>query len=166
MMKIIENFIDIKDCKSIIDFIDFKDMNNELIIASDKRKIFNKKEDVFVADIIKKYLPKIKKEWGTVQDLKPHIVWCVKYENTIDLPLHTDIITEECNNDYLSIVVYLNDDYMGGEIVYPRLDKALHPLAGTAIIMDLHDKTYEHSVNAVTNGVKYIMPICVYLLKD
>jgi hypothetical protein len=161
-MKIIENFIDLEDCKSIIDFLDFKDVNNELIIASDGRKIFKNKENLLMIDILNKYLPKIKQAWEIVENIKPHIVWFVKYENTMDLPLHTDIITEECNNDYLSIVFYLNDEYEGGEITFPRLNKDLHPNLGTAIIMDLHDKTYEHSVKSVISGIKYIVAICIY----
>jgi hypothetical protein len=163
-MKIIENFIDLEDCKSIIDFINIKDTENKLIIASDGRKIFNNKENPFMVKIIEKYLPKIKESWGITEDIKSHIVWCVKYKNTKELPLHNDIITEECNNDYLSAVIYLNDDYVGGEIVYPNLNKQIHPNTGTAIIMEIKNNFYQHSVNPVTKGYKYIIPICFYKL--
>ena len=162
-MKIIENFITSTDCTNLINFIEEKDKNKELIIAEDGRKIFNK-NDFLISKIIEKSISKIKKIYNMDFDIKEHIVWLVKYQNTKNLPLHTDIITEECKKDYLSSVIYLNNNYTGGEIVYPNLNKIIHPFKKSAIIMDIHDKMYEHSVNSVTNGIKYIMPICFYKL--
>ena len=56
-------------------------------------------------------------------------------------------------------VVYLNNDFDGGEIVYPRLQKSFKPNPGTLIIHDSHEP---HSVNTITNGDRYMLTTFVF----
>ena len=58
----------------------------------------------------------------------------------------------------ISAVVYLNDDYDGGEIEFTRHDLVVKPLAGDIIIFP-SNFVYEHSSLEVFSGVKYSVVI-------
>lgn len=52
------------------------------------------------------------------------------------------------------LVLYLNDDYEGGEIYYPKFNIAIKPEAGSLVI---HPGTiqYSHGVSPVISGTRY-----------
>jgi hypothetical protein len=51
-------------------------------------------------------------------------------------------------------VIYLNNDYLGGEIYYPDLDIVHKPDPGSML---LHAGNIDHGVYKVEEGIKYIM---------
>jgi hypothetical protein len=56
-----------------------------------------------------------------------------------------------------SSLVYLNDDFEGGEIFFPRVDLTLKPVAGMLVLFS-SGAEHEHGVKAVTAGQRYTMP--------
>jgi predicted 2-oxoglutarate/Fe(II)-dependent dioxygenase YbiX len=54
----------------------------------------------------------------------------------------------------LSVVYFLNDDFTGGELVFPALDLVIKPEAGTLVCFP-SDHHYIHGVNSVTEGHRY-----------
>jgi hypothetical protein len=56
-----------------------------------------------------------------------------------------------------SSLVYLNNDYEGGEIFFPRLNLSLKPAAGMLVIFS-SGAEHEHGVKEVTAGRRYTMP--------
>jgi hypothetical protein len=58
----------------------------------------------------------------------------------------------------ISSVVYLNDDYEGGEIAYPRHDLVIKPEAGD-ILINPSTFVYEHASLEVKSGQKYAVVI-------
>ena len=56
-----------------------------------------------------------------------------------------------------SSLVYLNEDFEGGEIFFPRLKEALKPTTGMLVIFSSGPE-HEHGVKAVTAGQRYTMP--------
>lgn len=58
----------------------------------------------------------------------------------------------------ISAVIYLNDDYEGGEIEFPRHDIKIKPQAGDIILFP-SNFVYEHSSCKVTEGTKYSVVI-------
>lgn len=52
------------------------------------------------------------------------------------------------------MVLYLNDDYQGGEIYYPNLKIAIKPKAGSLVIHP-GNVYYSHGVLPVTSGTRY-----------
>jgi hypothetical protein len=54
----------------------------------------------------------------------------------------------------VSTLYYLNDDYSGGEINFPRFDISFKPKANQMIIFP-STYVYNHSVSPVTEGVRY-----------
>ena len=54
----------------------------------------------------------------------------------------------------LSIVYFLNDDFAGGELVFPELKLVVKPEPGTLVCFP-SDHHYIHGVNPVTSGHRY-----------
>lgn len=58
----------------------------------------------------------------------------------------------------VSIVVYLNDDYEGGELWFPRFDLSLKPQAGDIAVFP-STYIYEHASQDMISGTKYSVVI-------
>jgi hypothetical protein len=56
-----------------------------------------------------------------------------------------------------SSLVYLNEDYEGGEIFFPRLDLSLRPSTGMLVIFS-SGAEHQHGVTEITAGKRYTMP--------
>lgn len=56
----------------------------------------------------------------------------------------------------LSVIWFLNDDFDGGELVFPELDLDLKPAAGTLLCFPA-DHHYIHGVKPVTRGRRYTL---------
>lgn len=54
----------------------------------------------------------------------------------------------------LSVVCFLNDDFEGGELVFPQLDLSIEPRAGTLVCFP-SDHHFIHGVNPVRKGHRY-----------
>lgn len=54
----------------------------------------------------------------------------------------------------LSVVYFLNDDFVGGELFFPGLDLVIHPEAGTLVCFP-SDHNYVHGVRPVSSGQRY-----------
>lgn len=68
------------------------------------------------------------------------------------MDVHTD--KEGYGRIKYGVVIYINDDYDGGEIDYPALGITIKPTAGMAAI---HDGDAEHGVLPVSKGPRYIL---------
>ncbi len=61
--------------------------------------------------------------------------------------------------DYdIGSVIYLNNDYDGGEIYFPQHNIELRPIAGNAVAFP-GDEYYMHGVREITSGSRYTLPI-------
>ncbi len=75
---------------------------------------------------------------------------------------HKDTCEEEeatSNDDFgtcaitkYGVVVYINDDFIGGELYYPERAKKYTPQAGDLVI---HGALINHGVSTVTSGIRY-----------
>lgn len=57
----------------------------------------------------------------------------------------------------LSAVLYLNDDFEGGELVFDRQDVVIRPEPGLLVVFP-SGQGYPHEVRRVERGVRYTMP--------
>lgn len=57
----------------------------------------------------------------------------------------------------ISVVLYLNDDYEGGEINFPKQDVTIKPEAGSIVIFPSVEPYYHQSM-PVVSGIKYMCP--------
>ena len=71
------------------------------------------------------------------------------------MPVHSDRGPHENNNDILhGFVIYLNDDYTGGELYYPRKGISIKP-SKYSLIIHPGSEEYEHGVQKVVDGSRY-----------
>lgn len=116
-------------------------------------------------------LKETKEEFGA---LFKHIDECIwDYRNTYDLPLTVhevmSVLKYEGNAEYrfhwdagpgdaalrvLSMVAFLNDDYVGGELEFPHFELKITPQKGSVVLFP-SSYPYAHIAHPVTTGVKY-----------
>jgi hypothetical protein len=70
--------------------------------------------------------------------------------------------------EYLShtALVYINDDYEGGEIYFPNFDFEYKPKRGDAILFPCNRDEFMHGVKEVTKGNRYTIAIWYCSLKE
>ena len=76
----------------------------------------------------------------------------LRYEVGEEYKEHVD-----CGNGVfrtLSAILYLNDDYVGGELVFPELDLVIKPKAGDLLLFP-SNFSYVHKAAPITSGTKY-----------
>ncbi len=78
----------------------------------------------------------------------------LKYKESGHLPAHSD---HGISSRVLSALLYLNDDYEGGEITFPHIGFSQKPKAGSLIFFP-SNFVFVHEVNAVTSGTRYALP--------
>lgn len=64
-------------------------------------------------------------------------------------------------NDRVAAIVYLNDNYEGGETVFPNLD--ITPQTGNALFFD--GSEIEHSVSRIKSGTRYTLSMWFNLVR-
>lgn len=67
---------------------------------------------------------------------------------------HRDNAAEDDRNNMFGVVIYLNDDYEGGEIYYKDIGISYKPLAGDLVV---HYAGLVHGVRKVLNGERYVL---------
>lgn len=82
-----------------------------------------------------------------------------KYNTMAYMGPHVDSIDKtSINSPTISIVVYLNDDYEGGELVFPEQGITIKPESGSMVIFPSYPPYY-HDPKPVTSGDKYMSPV-------
>jgi predicted 2-oxoglutarate/Fe(II)-dependent dioxygenase YbiX len=86
--------------------------------------------------------------WKLGVSLAPHID-TIKYD-------HEDTHTPR---SAINALLYLTDDYEGGEISFPEINIAIKPKAGSVVVFDAD---LMHGVNAVENGMRKTLESHLY----
>lgn len=88
----------------------------------------------------------------------------LKYEQAGFLSEHID---HGVSSRTLSVVLYLNDDYTGGEINFPHVSNGItiKPEAGSAIFFP-SNFVFTHSVNEISEGTRYSLPNWYHNMKN
>jgi predicted 2-oxoglutarate/Fe(II)-dependent dioxygenase YbiX len=87
-------------------------------------------------------------DWKLRKRLAPHID-SIKYA-------HADT---QSPRSIINALLYLTDQYEGGEIVFPEINIAIKPKAGSVVVFD---SDLQHGVNAVTSGVRKTLSANLY----
>lgn len=73
------------------------------------------------------------------------------------LKLHCDTSGVDISlQRYVGCIIYLNDDYEGGELIFPLLDLKMKPKPGT-LLTYRSDIQFPHYVKKVTKGKKWLL---------
>lgn len=163
---LIPNFIDDLKLSKIVKFLD--SIPTDGLVARDSI------EDEEMLQILKdsdlKFYDLLKEHYGDKYGVKilrnPRVLshflkWNLGYESV--MPVHSDCETKDgkpvFTNGYykynLTIICYLNDDYVGGEITFPQFDLTIKPKAGDLIMFP---SRYRHGVLQMHSGNRYSLP--------
>jgi len=87
--------------------------------------------------------------YGTGGHYIPHVDAETLYKDDIGLDLWEKTLDRD-----LSLVYFLNDDFAGGELVFPELELVIKPEAGALVVFP-SDHHFVHGVRPVTSGHRY-----------
>lgn len=85
---------------------------------------------------------------------REHTMHLLKYDKSGHLPAHQD---QGISSRVLSVLLYLNDDYEGGEIEFRHSNLKFKPKAGSVLFFP-SNFLYVHEVYPVTKGPRYALP--------
>lgn len=89
--------------------------------------------------------------------IDPMPVSISKYRTGADMGPHVDDYGQKGVLPLMSAVIYLNDDYEGGELRFPNQDVMIKPEAGSVIVFPSVEPFYHQSMPLKT-GTKYMVP--------
>jgi len=98
------------------------------------------------AEYAKKY------QFAVVNQLEPFQI--ARYEVGGHYTVHADAMGTKGGDRIVSSVLYLNDNYEGGELYFPQFDVSYKPTAGSLVLFPSY-YTYEHCAKPVKKGTKY-----------
>jgi len=161
-IKVIPNFINDEEIKSLLDSctenkkLSFESQKDDLDNAVNWMHVYIGIEDKF--NIINRIKVEIINAYG-FDSIKPQMpnLSVAKWEKGTKLHLHVDDLGYATNN-HIPTLIYLNDDYEGGEISFATHDITIKPKVGDLLIFpgNMH---YAHEVKEVLSGTRYTLPI-------
>jgi hypothetical protein len=162
---LINNFIEEKDRIRLIEIINesesaglLKKSPHEMVHSNDGRIMLWDSENLEFWNIVKKYLNQVSSNYK--EKLYPHNIAMMKYYPGTGLALHTDndgICRKTCS---VTSVIYLNDDYEGGEVSFPIINKDYSMTAGSIMHFPQKGLQAYHSVGDLLSGNRYIILTC------
>ena len=151
-IKSFKNFVEPQDAQSLIDLMDKLKLNNQL---NNERgdgtfRLYNSDEPVLI-NFLKKYSDKFIE--GKNLYLTENLV--ALYEEGAFMNVHRDV---EDDSETVSTVIYLNDEYTGGELSFPEIDGG-YTYTPEKYELIYFPTPYLHGVNPVASGKRYIITI-------
>jgi len=151
-IKSFKNYVEPEDAKSLIDLMDELKSKNQL---NNERgdgtfRLYNSDEPVLI-NFVKKYSDKFieGKNLYSTENL------VALYEEGAFMNVHRDV---EDDSETVSTVIYLNDEYTGGELSFPEIDGGYTYTPEKYEL--IHFPTpYLHGVNPVKSGKRYVITI-------
>ena len=131
-----DNFLLKEDCDKYI---------NVFKKEKDKIKQYRDTFTLKIKDVA--LLNKLKSEFNIDKLLTPDNLEIVMWPKNSFMDLHYD------NKDTLAFIIYLNEDYIGGETIIDK--KTIEPKTGRVVIFS--NGRLEHSVNKIQEGTRYTL---------
>jgi hypothetical protein len=154
LTRVINNFIEEDDCQKIISHLEKLISTGDVIIRDDGRVgVINRQDEVFDS-LVEKYKNK------TIETFNDEFKYLSGYIATKYIPgvgMHTH--TDSDVGEEMGALMYLNDDYEGGELTYEDPEgnlKAIKPKTGDMVYCP---SWYPHGVNKVTKGTRYFFTV-------
>jgi len=156
-IKIVDNYILEDDAKY---FINSMDLNN---LSSENSTNFGAKDfknDIDAFNLLKKYSKNIKnaiKDFYIInKDLYIFKTMGFKWQDGWSQHPHIDAQGPGKSIEW-SAVIYLNDNYDGGEIEFPNKSLIYKPKKYSAVFFPGNDEEYLHQVNTIKNNSRYTL---------
>lgn len=151
-IKSIKNFVDPKDAQSLIDLMENLKSKNEL---NNERgdgtyRLYNS-DNIILTNFVKKY----SKKFIDGRDLYVTENLVAFYEEGSFMNAHVDAPDDV---EVVSTVIYLNDDYTGGELSFPEIENGYFYTPEKYELV-YFPTAYLHGVNLIKSGKRYIITI-------
>ena len=121
------------------------------------------RDDIIFKFIYEKVADLLDLPQSYIEDLQ-----CVRYTKGQEFKVHFDTLyTSDLNSRFHTLLLYLNDDFSGGETFFPEVDMKIRPKTGRLLHFINKKQTGErilysaHAGLPVENGVKYACNIWV-----
>lgn len=108
---------------------------------------------------IRNRIKKIILEQYGESEIYPDLLQIVRWFPGMEQPPHADDMTDSEGTEWFhhrhyGSIIYLNDDYSGGETYYPQHNQSIKPIAG---MLALHpgDTNHYHGVSKIENSIRY-----------
>jgi hypothetical protein len=88
---------------------------------------------------------------------EPQPISISRYDTGTSMGPHVDDYGKEGIMPIMSAVMYLNDDYEGGELHFPVQDILIKPVSGSIVIFPSVEPFYHESLS-IKSGSKYMVP--------
>lgn len=171
---LIHNFIDENDLLLLNSFLNLYKNDDNFLGGKDLKKENIDEDNKHIVEILDKYEKKSYNEAKYLFTDKYRIpivrtainpTHFVKWTHGMNSKLHADCEKPDGSpamsaNFYkynISMLMYPNSDYEGGQITFPDYDLVIKPEPGD-FIMFPGNNNYRHTVEMVTEGVRYTMP--------
>ena len=165
-MEIANNFISEEDCLSLINYINSKELSlheNPNPKYDGRRMLWNPVDEECMS-ILGKYIVSIGRMMDT--PLYPHDIALLKYYPGVGMALHSDHDGPCVGQCTYSSIMHISDDYTGGEITFPALNKTIKLKAGDLLFFPQIGDEWQHSVSDITSGERYSIITCWSPNKD
>lgn len=155
---VISNGISKEDCELGIKMINEFSSNNQLLDFKDNKNVKVAPETENVKVILNKYSDIVCNKHTEIHGLTNKVYttegFLSLWQNGALAGVHKD---NHSGYEFLeySTVIYLNDDYEGGEIYFPKLSYIYKPKAGDIVLFPCSTDEYLHGVQPVRGSNRY-----------
>jgi hypothetical protein len=163
-IKTLENFLSSDKCIELIDFANNhknkKDTNVGLHPSNCKVKFTDIELSNFLYDKILHSFPEIPEKFSNLDSVWKHKkinknFKIYSYEKGQHFKKHQDLQSVEGNLiSFMRLLVYLNNDFEGGETIFSNFEEKIIPNTGKAALFKME---YWHSGNELLSGEKYML---------
>jgi hypothetical protein len=153
-IKIVKNFISEQLCNDILEKVSDKDTSNKTY-EQWIGKIIESRDVPIIINLGTQVKEKIH-ELYPIKVKQVNIPYIVRWSKDDNMEPHVDDLGTD--NYHMASLIYLNDDYSGGEISFISHDISIKPDKGDLIIFpgNLH---YAHEVKTINSGFRYTIPV-------
>ena len=164
MKYIIENFVHPNDAKLLINYFDQYDH-----LCSDDRE-FHRDRNLHFSDIPNVNMKNILLYYACKNEMfidhyfkaRTHLfrkMRMCRWNKGHSMPLHVDRNNEQGDLFHFSSLIYLNDDYEGGELFFIENNKEKkYKLKSLSCMIFPSGKEYPHGVKKILKGKRYTIP--------
>jgi hypothetical protein len=136
------------------DFTEFGNAEKEFTVFTGKSSTSASEIFSLLNDYGQKVYSLVKESYdGPFQDYDPGRTHIARFEPGSKMHEHFD---SSRPND-IATLLYINDDYLGGEIYFPELDISIKPEAGDLVCFP-DNPDFIHGVKEITGFVRYTAP--------
>lgn len=105
-----------------------------------------------ISEVESLYDLKIDNRYDTYNQIVVH-----RYPEGLFLREHSDYTGEETSGKVVTSLIYINDDFEGGELYFPNLDYRYKSRAGDLVLFPVDD-IHTHGVSIISSGIRYSTP--------